>query len=105
MAANAPTSAAGGQPGQPMTERKAWCLPGAQVLILAIALLIAGVLLPILTSKHHGTAAVAFIWLGIVLAVAGGSLFGGLTQVQPGKARVVQLFGQYRGTVRQPGLQ
>jgi SPFH domain / Band 7 family len=105
MAANAPTSAAGGQPGQPMTERKAWCLPGAQVLILAIALLIAGVLLPILTSEHHGTAAVAFIWLGIVLAVAGGSLFGGLTQVQPGKARVVQLFGQYRGTVRQPGLQ
>jgi regulator of protease activity HflC (stomatin/prohibitin superfamily) len=29
----------------------------------------------------------------------------GLTAVVPGPARVVQLFGQYRGTIRESGLQ
>jgi regulator of protease activity HflC (stomatin/prohibitin superfamily) len=108
MAANAPTPAAASQPGQPaqpITERRAWRLPGPQVLVLAIVLLAAGVVLPIVTSKQHGAAAAAFIWIGVVLAVAGGSMFGGLAQVQPGKARVVQLFGQYRGTIREQGLQ
>jgi regulator of protease activity HflC (stomatin/prohibitin superfamily) len=31
--------------------------------------------------------------------------FGGLTPVVAGEARVIQLFGRYRGTVREPGLQ
>jgi regulator of protease activity HflC (stomatin/prohibitin superfamily) len=30
---------------------------------------------------------------------------GGLTPVVPGQARVIQLFGKYRGTIREPGLQ
>jgi regulator of protease activity HflC (stomatin/prohibitin superfamily) len=30
---------------------------------------------------------------------------GGLTPVVPGQARVVQLFGKYHGTIREPGLQ
>src|SRR6266571_2769851 len=32
-------------------------------------------------------------------------LVSGLTPVTPGQARVIQLFGKYRGTVRDPGLQ
>ena len=32
-------------------------------------------------------------------------MLGGLTPVVPGRARVVQLFGKYRGTIREPGLQ
>ena len=32
-------------------------------------------------------------------------MLAGLTPVVPGQARVIQLFGKYRGTVRDPGLQ
>jgi regulator of protease activity HflC (stomatin/prohibitin superfamily) len=32
-------------------------------------------------------------------------LLAGLTPVVPGQARVIQLFGKYRGTIRDPGLQ
>jgi regulator of protease activity HflC (stomatin/prohibitin superfamily) len=39
-----------------------------------------------------------------VLAVAGVLALRGLTQVTPGDAVVVQLFGRYRGTIREPGL-
>jgi regulator of protease activity HflC (stomatin/prohibitin superfamily) len=42
--------------------------------------------------------------LGIVVLVICHLLFSGLTSVVAGEARVVQLFGQYRGTVRTPGL-
>jgi len=105
MAADALTATGGGQTSPPITERRAWHWPGTQALTLAIALLAAGVLVPVLTRNQHGASATALIWVGIILGVLGGGTFGGLTQVQPGKARVVQLFGQYRGTVRQPGLQ
>jgi len=55
-------------------------------------------------GQGHG-AAVALDWLGgILLAVAALEL-AGLTPVVAGKARVVQLFGRYRGTIRDPGLQ
>jgi len=37
--------------------------------------------------------------------LAGVLLLRGLTAVVAGKARVVQLFGRYRGTIREPGLQ
>jgi regulator of protease activity HflC (stomatin/prohibitin superfamily) len=103
MAADAPTAAAGGQPGQPITERRAWRWPGPQALTLGIVVLVAGVVVEIVAGKDHGPT--ALIWVGIILIVLGGFSFGGLTQVQPGRARVVQLFGQYRGTVREQGLQ
>ena len=32
-------------------------------------------------------------------------MLGGLTAVLPGGARAIQLFGKYRGTIRDPGLQ
>ena len=32
-------------------------------------------------------------------------LLVGLTPVVPGQARVIQLFGKYRGTIRDPGMQ
>jgi len=43
--------------------------------------------------------------LGIVLAVAVSILLRGITIVAPGRAHVVQLFGKYKGTVREPGMQ
>ena len=39
--------------------------------------------------------------LGIIAGIA----LAGLTPVTPGQARVIQLFGKYRGTIREPGLQ
>jgi regulator of protease activity HflC (stomatin/prohibitin superfamily) len=38
----------------------------------------------------------------VIIATLG---MAGLTPVAPGQARVIQLFGKYRGTVRDPGLQ
>ncbi|MFI5616525.1 SPFH domain-containing protein [Streptomyces sp. NPDC051567] len=41
---------------------------------------------------------------GVLLTVASGIAMGGLNMVAPGEARVVQLFGRYRGTLRKDGL-
>jgi regulator of protease activity HflC (stomatin/prohibitin superfamily) len=48
---------------------------------------------------------VALAWLAVVLFVAGALAWRGLTPVAPGRAHVVQLFGRYKGTIREPGLQ
>lgn len=42
--------------------------------------------------------------LRVVLIALGVLVLAGLTTVKPGEARVVQLFGGYRGTVRETGL-
>jgi regulator of protease activity HflC (stomatin/prohibitin superfamily) len=39
-----------------------------------------------------------------VLVIVAVLSFQGLTSVVAGEARVVQLFGRYRGTIREPGL-
>ncbi|MFJ4684465.1 SPFH domain-containing protein [Streptomyces sp. NPDC088789] len=41
---------------------------------------------------------------GCVIALASFLVMCGLNMVAPGEARVVQLFGRYRGTIRQDGL-
>lgn len=41
---------------------------------------------------------------GIVLCVVGSFVLSGLFTVNPNEARVLQLFGSYKGTVRHPGL-
>ncbi|WP_432057206.1 SPFH domain-containing protein [Streptomyces sp. bgisy022] len=41
---------------------------------------------------------------GILIALASFLAMCGLNMVAPGEARVVQLFGRYRGTIRQDGL-
>ncbi len=99
---------AGGVPGTPsqsMPERTARFLPGIPMLVFGIALLIAAIAAFWLASKHPGTPALALAWAGAVLILAGIFTLRGLTAVAPGRAHVVQLFGQYRGTVRTPGLQ
>ena len=42
--------------------------------------------------------------VGVVSVLAGLIASGGLTMVAPGEARVIQLFGRYTGTMRNPGL-
>jgi regulator of protease activity HflC (stomatin/prohibitin superfamily) len=55
--------------------------------------------------RPGGAVTVALVVIGVLLIIAAWLAFGGLTPVVPGEARVIQLFGQYRGTVRQSGLQ
>jgi hypothetical protein len=106
MTASASATAKEGQASQPIAEHRAWRWSGPQALIAGIALLIVAVVILVLASKKNGSdARAALIWAGVILAIIAVSTFRGLTPVQPGKARVVQLFGRYRGTIREQGLQ
>jgi hypothetical protein len=100
-------AAAAGQelPSRPVTERAARFLPGLRMLVLAIILMLAGVAVIVLASHQGGGVATALITLGILGFIVSSLVLGGLTAVVPGRARVVQLFGKYRGTIREPGLQ
>jgi regulator of protease activity HflC (stomatin/prohibitin superfamily) len=92
-------------PRPPVTERVARFLPGLPMLALGIVLIVAGVVLIVLASHQSGGTNKALIWLGVIVLIAGSLMLGGLTPVVPGRARVVQLFGKYRGTIRESGLQ
>src|SRR5258708_29554462 len=91
--------------GQPVIERAGRFLPGLRMLVLGIALLLGGVALAVLAAHLKNGAAIAVVLAcGLVFRAAVLALRG-LTAVVPGQARVVQLFGRYRGTIRHPGLQ
>ena len=92
-------------PRPPVTERAARFVPGLLMLVLGIVGVVAGVVLIVLAAHQSGGTAKTLIWLGILVIAASSLLLGGLTPVVPGRARVVQLFGKYRGTIREPGLQ
>jgi regulator of protease activity HflC (stomatin/prohibitin superfamily) len=92
-------------PARPMTERVARFLSGLRMLVLGLVVLAAGVALLWRAGHFSGDTATALIWLGALVLVAAGLVLRGLTPVVPGQARVVQLFGKYRGTIRDPGLQ
>jgi regulator of protease activity HflC (stomatin/prohibitin superfamily) len=103
---SADLDAAGGRPvSQQVTEQTAHFLPGLQMLVLGIVVLLAGIGLAFGASLLTGAGAVV-LWVVVVLVfLAGALMLRGLTAVVPGQARVVQLFGRYRGTIRESGLQ
>ncbi len=87
----------------PPAEHEAWSIPGYLALVIALPALIVGIgLLVSALTKSSGSGAAA-LWATLLLVVAG-LLLSGLVQVVAGEARVVQLFGQYQGTVRTAGL-
>jgi regulator of protease activity HflC (stomatin/prohibitin superfamily) len=87
----------------PLTERKAWSVPGVLALVPGLVALVVGIglLVSALTSSAGSNAAGG--WAAILLLIAG-LLLSGLVPVVAGEARVVQLFGSYQGTVRDAGL-
>src|ERR1700683_5309697 len=85
---------------QNMIERPAWVAPGLVMLFAGLALVVVGI---ILLATFHNSPALTTV--AVVLFVVSSFGFGGLTPVAPGEARVIQLFGKYKGTVRDPGLQ
>jgi hypothetical protein len=92
-------------PSQSFPERRARFATGIPLLVLGIVLILAAAALFWLASKHHGGGAAGFGWAGVLLILAAAFTLRGLTPVVPGRAHVVQLFGKYRGTIRDPGLQ
>ena len=92
------------RPGQPLTERVAGSAPGVPVLLGSLLALGVAVWLIVVVHNSSGGAAGGLTVLIVVLALAGSFGLSGLTPIQVGEARVVQLFGQYNGTVRLPGL-
>ena len=86
-------------------ERPAKFLPGLPMLILGIVLLLAFIGLIYLTSRQKGAVAVVLGFVDAIVVLVGIGVLRGLTAIVPGQARVIQLFGKYRGTIRDSGLQ
>jgi SPFH domain / Band 7 family len=88
----------------PPAERPAWSsVPGFVAAVFGWAGVAIGISLLISGYTKSSAGGGAAVWGWLVLA-AGALLLSGLVQVVAGEARVVQLFGQYRGTVRTAGL-
>ncbi|PWI44887.1 SPFH domain-containing protein [Streptomyces sp. ICBB 8177] len=88
--------AAPDMPGPSVTERPIAGAPGLLMLAVGLLFLAGGIAVAVVDT--------GLVWLGVVLIVAAFLTFRGLTAVSPGEARVVQLLGRYRGTLRTPGL-
>ena len=105
MTAMDPAGTGAEPPARRVAESEAWSAPGVRVLVAGLVLLAAGVaLLALGVAQSGGAVKVVLIVVGVVLLVAAEAAARGLTSVVAGEARAVQLFGDYRGTVRAPGL-
>ncbi|MFI8907722.1 SPFH domain-containing protein [Streptomyces albidoflavus] len=92
-------------PQPSVREFKAHSIGGAMALLLGLLGLIAGAALIALgAAAEAGAAKAALIIIGILVGIGAFLAMCGLNMVAPGEARVVQLFGRYRGTIRTDGL-
>jgi regulator of protease activity HflC (stomatin/prohibitin superfamily) len=76
-------------------------MPGVPMLLLGIGLSFGAVALLVVAARNDQP---ALLGAALVVALAALVALVGLFMVNPNEARVVQLFGAYQGTVRQPGL-
>ncbi|MFJ5729501.1 SPFH domain-containing protein [Streptomyces paradoxus] len=92
-------------PAPRVREFAAHSIGGGLALLLGLLGLLAGAgLIALAPSVEAGGAKAGLIIGGILVALAAFLAMCGLNMVAPGEARVVQLFGRYRGTIRQDGL-
>ncbi|MCQ4210374.1 SPFH domain-containing protein [Streptomyces longispororuber] len=77
---------------------------GLALLLGLIGLLVGAGLIATATALDSNGAKALLIVLGVVIALGAFFAMCGLNMVAPGEARVVQLFGRYRGTIRTDGL-
>ncbi|MEV5100398.1 SPFH domain-containing protein [Streptomyces massasporeus] len=92
-------------PAPRVREFTAHSIGGGLALLLGLVGLLAGAgLIAAATSVDASGAKAGLIIGGILVALAAFLAMCGLNMVAPGEARVVQLFGRYRGTIRQDGL-
>ena len=86
-------------------ERLAWSVAGVPVLAGGVAAAVCGGV----AVGVHGVFSGAvvsdiFLAIGLLVLLVAALVLRGLTPVTPGQARVVQLFGRYKGTLRASGL-
>jgi regulator of protease activity HflC (stomatin/prohibitin superfamily) len=89
---------------QPVNEYPARFISGLGIAVIGVVLIACGVVLIVVASHQTGALQGALIAIGVVIFVVVAVALRGLVPVVPGRARVVQLFGQYRGTIRDAGL-
>ncbi|MEU2899433.1 SPFH domain-containing protein [Streptomyces sp. NPDC001273] len=92
-------------PAPRVREVPAHSIGGGLALVLGLAGLLVGAAMIVSATAVTATGAKAVLIAGgILIAIAAFLAMCGLNMVAPGEARVVQLFGRYRGTIRQDGL-
>ena len=92
-------------PAPRVREFTAHSIGGGLALILGLAgVLVSAGLIITATAVDEAGGKAALIIGGILLFLVSVTAMSGLNTVAPGEARVVQLFGRYRGTIRQDGL-
>ncbi|MET8410202.1 SPFH domain-containing protein [Streptomyces sp. NPDC005195] len=92
-------------PAPRVREFAAHSIGGGLALLLGlVGLLLGAALIVSATTVTAAGSEAALIVAGILVGIASFLAMCGLNTVAPGEARVVQLFGRYRGTIRQDGL-
>ncbi|MFJ6070337.1 SPFH domain-containing protein [Streptomyces sp. NPDC093065] len=92
-------------PAPRVRENQAHSIGGGFALLLGLVGLLVGAGLIATATAVDATGGKAVLIIGgILVALAAFLAMCGLNMVAPGEARVVQLFGRYRGTIRQDGL-
>ncbi|PAZ11697.1 hypothetical protein CLM62_34415 [Streptomyces sp. SA15] len=100
-----PTADVPEMPAPRVREFAAHSIGGGLALLLGLAGLLLGIGMVVTATAVDGTGAKAGLIIGgILVALAASLAMCGLNMVAPGEARVVQLFGRYRGTIREDGL-
>ncbi|MET9906454.1 SPFH domain-containing protein [Streptomyces sp. NPDC006476] len=94
-----PTADIPEMPAPRVREVTAHSIGGALALLLGLVGLLIAAALFVAASVNPG-----FAVGGVFVLIAALISLRGLNTVAPGEARVVQLFGRYRGTIRQDGL-
>ncbi|PNE31508.1 membrane protein [Streptomyces eurocidicus] len=96
------------RPAPQVREKPAHDIGGGLALLLGLAGLLAGagaIAWGIAFGNSGQAAACAVLVVcGVLIGLASVTAMSGLNTVAPGEARVVQLFGRYRGTIRTEGL-
>jgi regulator of protease activity HflC (stomatin/prohibitin superfamily) len=85
---------------QAATERRVGAANGWPLLIINLLMMVAA---PVLLSASRSGSPV-LLWTGAALAVAALVMLRGYFTLQPNQARVLILFGAYKGTVRHSGF-
>ncbi|MGW1712994.1 SPFH domain-containing protein [Streptomyces sp. NPDC002156] len=102
---SAPTTDLPDMPDPQVREFQAHSIGGGLALLMGLLGVVIGVGMIVgATAVTGGGAKAALIVPGILISLSAFIAMCGLNMVAPGEARVVQLFGRYRGTIREDGL-
>ncbi|MFS8201030.1 SPFH domain-containing protein [Streptomyces sp. CWNU-52B] len=92
-------------PAPRVRETPAHSIGGGLALLLGLVGLLAGAAMVVSATAVDSAGGKAVLIVGgILIGLAAFVAMCGLNMVAPGEARVVQLFGRYRGTIREDGL-